>query len=180
MAGKKASSKQNKSVSKSKLPDLVGWLGRLKVWQQAVTFGLVLAIVGVGSYSAYQTYAAGPTYTVPPSLTYCKSANSVLRYGEYNSSCVRTWQAFMRDGRQTRSDCPRISSGYLTSTGTNLSVDGDFGPTTQAYTRCWQSQFGLDADGVVGPITYGRSILTCRANSQIYTTSIAYYRIAGC
>lgn len=39
-------------------------------------------------------------------------------------------------------------------TGTDLVVDGDFGPKTQAAVKMFQSYFGLSVDGIVGKNTF--------------------------
>ncbi len=37
-----------------------------------------------------------------------------------------------------------------------LAVDGDFGPLTYKAVKCYQSDYGLSSDGIVGPITWGK------------------------
>ncbi|MBO0815240.1 MAG: peptidoglycan-binding protein [Actinobacteria bacterium] len=49
---------------------------------------------------------------------------------------VRTWQQRMR----TR--------------GWTITVDGAYGPQSEAVCRNFQRQFGLQVDGIVGPITW--------------------------
>lgn len=52
---------------------------------------------------------------------------------------VRTWQQRMRDR------------------GWNITVDGAYGPQSEGVCREFQRRFGLQVDGIVGPITWGRT-----------------------
>jgi len=44
--------------------------------------------------------------------------------------------------------------GQLANLGYDVAADGDFGPATVAAVKMFQSNQGLDADGLVGPSTY--------------------------
>ena len=63
-----------------------------------------------------------------------------------------------------RFDCPNLQQGstgacvtllqrLLNGHGASLTIDGIFGPATDAAVRRFQSQNGLSADGIVGPLT---------------------------
>ena len=39
-----------------------------------------------------------------------------------------------------------------------IDADGDFGPTTQAYTIAFQRKMGLTADGIVGKTTWNKGL----------------------
>jgi peptidoglycan hydrolase-like protein with peptidoglycan-binding domain len=54
----------------------------------------------------------------------------------------------------------------LRARGHNLTVDGIFGPVTDAAVRAFQQQEGLAVDGIVGPVTWSALIITVRQGSQ--------------
>jgi peptidoglycan hydrolase-like protein with peptidoglycan-binding domain len=54
----------------------------------------------------------------------------------------------------------------LRARGRNLTVDGIFGPGTDAAVRAFQQQKGLAVDGIVGPATWSALIITVKQGSQ--------------
>jgi peptidoglycan hydrolase-like protein with peptidoglycan-binding domain len=54
----------------------------------------------------------------------------------------------------------------LRARGRSLTVDGIFGPNTDAAVRAFQQQKGLAVDGIVGPVTWSALIITVRQGSQ--------------
>jgi peptidoglycan hydrolase-like protein with peptidoglycan-binding domain len=54
----------------------------------------------------------------------------------------------------------------LRAHGHNLTVDGIFGPGTDAAVRAFQQQKGLAVDGIVGPGTWPALIITVRQGSH--------------
>src|SRR5215207_10645503 len=54
----------------------------------------------------------------------------------------------------------------LRARGHNVTVDGIFGPKTDAAVRAFQQQKGLAVDGIVGPDTWSALIVTVKKGSQ--------------
>ena len=54
----------------------------------------------------------------------------------------------------------------LTSHGISTTADGDFGPLTTSSTKTFQSRNGLVADGLIGPLTWPKLVVTVRNGSQ--------------
>ncbi|MFC4145811.1 peptidoglycan-binding domain-containing protein [Micromonospora mangrovi] len=71
-----------------------------------------------------------------------------------NSAAVGLWQQVL------------VADGLMS----NLDVDCSFGPKTLAATKTWQSRNNLDADGKVGPATFGKADnrLTDKGNGYVY------------
>ena len=70
----------------------------------------------------------------------------------------------VREGDQ---DHPVETLQYLLrARGHTVTVDGIFGPQTDAAVRAFQQQKGLAVDGIVGPNTWGALIITVKKGSQ--------------
>jgi peptidoglycan hydrolase-like protein with peptidoglycan-binding domain len=69
--------------------------------------------------------------------------------------------------RQGDQDHPvRTLQDLLRARGHTVTVDGIFGPRTDAAVRDFQRQKGLGVDGIVGPNTWSALIVTVRQGSQ--------------
>src|SRR5204863_31656 len=79
------------------------------------------------------------------------------------TSTISPWP-FVRQGDQHH---PVETLQYLLrARGHNLTVDGIFGPATDAAVRAFQQQKGLAVDGIVGPATWSALIITVKQGSQ--------------
>jgi peptidoglycan hydrolase-like protein with peptidoglycan-binding domain len=59
----------------------------------------------------------------------------------------------------------------VTTGGSNLDVDGQFGPLTSGKVKTFQGMQGLTKDGVVGPMT-GRALISQAKESGVYHTVV--------
>ena len=95
-------------------------------------------IVGPRTIAAMEAlYKTAPPTVVPPPppVPMAKPGAGIMRRGDRSSS-VRIWQQQLVDTQRER-----------------LTVDGDFGPATEAATKRFQTKSGLAVDGLVGPAT---------------------------
>jgi peptidoglycan hydrolase-like protein with peptidoglycan-binding domain len=60
----------------------------------------------------------------------------------------------------------RTLQDLLNAHGSNLVIDGAFGPRTEAAVRHFQQSKGLAVDGVVGPQTWAALMVTVRKGSS--------------
>ena len=93
--------------------------------------------------------------------SYSVNSPSIIGYGRPRYELI--------DGKVTAEDMPLVKRGskgdavkklqqILNSKGYKLSVDGDFGPTTEAAVKAYQKANHLEADGEVGEKTWGALI----------------------
>lgn len=79
------------------------------------------------------------------------------------SATISPWPLVRRGDQQH----PVKTLQYLLrGRGRNLTVDGVFGPDTDAAVRAFQQQKGLAVDGIVGPNTWSALIVTVKQGSQ--------------
>jgi peptidoglycan hydrolase-like protein with peptidoglycan-binding domain len=65
------------------------------------------------------------------------------------------------------SDHPvRTLEHLLNARGQTVTVDGSFGPQTEAAVRAFQQAKGLTVDGVVGPTTWAALVITVRKGDK--------------
>src|SRR3954452_15440009 len=55
---------------------------------------------------------------------------------------------------------------HLRARGHIVTVDGEFGPKTEAAVRAFQKEKNLGVDGIVGPLTWTALVLTVRRGDQ--------------
>jgi peptidoglycan hydrolase-like protein with peptidoglycan-binding domain len=55
---------------------------------------------------------------------------------------------------------------HLRARGHTVTVDGDFGPKTEAAVRAFQQEKNLAVDGIVGPLTWRALVVTARRGDR--------------
>jgi hypothetical protein len=62
-----------------------------------------------------------------------------------------------------RADLVKLVQDRLVQFGDAIAIDGDFGPATESAVRLFQTRRGLEADGIVGPVSWGALFRTAPA-----------------
>lgn len=65
------------------------------------------------------------------------------------------WGSGVLENGSSGSDVSQLQK-FLNDHGAHLTVDGQFGPITEAAVKAYQKSQGISPDGVVGPITWGK------------------------
>ncbi len=68
-------------------------------------------------------------------------------------------------GRGAREHPVRTLQHLLRAHGQSIAVDGIFGPLTEAAVKAVQQRAGVTADGIVGPVTWPKTIVQVRQGS---------------
>ncbi|HEY1016878.1 MAG TPA: peptidoglycan-binding protein [Herpetosiphonaceae bacterium] len=76
-----------------------------------------------------------------------------------SASAARAWATV--DNGDSGANVYAVQS-MLKHRGYSLSVDGEFGPGTLSAVKSFQSANGLDNDGIVGPLTWDKLVVTVR------------------
>lgn len=111
----------------------------------AAILATILATVG-------STAIASPAQALQwsPSINECLVFRPLLVQNTTQHACTAAWQGFLKF------DFPRGIGQTPT-----MAVDGQFGPVTALATARFQLDRGLEGDGKVGPLTWGRIQSQC-------------------
>ena len=83
--------------------------------------------------------------------------------------------------RGDKNDDVVILQHLLNTEGYRISVDGDFGPKTEAVVKMYQEVHNLETDGVVGPKTWAAlGVKTATTNSKCVDPSVVYAPLSCC
>ncbi|MFI9627303.1 D-Ala-D-Ala carboxypeptidase family metallohydrolase [Streptomyces sp. NPDC052042] len=100
----------------------------------------------------------GLLFAAPASATPAPSPAPVSAPADFTSAnACYTWNRSLGEGASGE-DVRQLQirvAGYP-GFGDELDMDGEFGPATRAAVQRFQAAYGLEADGVAGPITFGK------------------------
>ncbi|WP_227496909.1 peptidoglycan-binding domain-containing protein [Planctomonas psychrotolerans] len=126
---------------------------------KATTRGLAVAsVLSISLVAATPTQAAPSVSSVAPA--------HVSADVQAATAMLSTWPVLRQGSNSVWPPVTVRSLQYLLNAhGARLTVDGIFGPATDAATRAFQRSKGLAVDGVVGPATWSSAIVTVRRGS---------------
>lgn len=107
---------------------------------------LLAAILAMAAASTVVASPAQATWS--PSINECLVFRPLLVQNTSQHACTAAWQGFLK---------------YTLRQTPGLAVDGKFGPATALATARFQLDRGLEGDGKVGPLTWGRIQAECNA-----------------
>lgn len=94
----------------------------------------------------------GLTFDFIPGGAKQETTKTTTQTQKTTTSKIPTYSTIRRGDRgELVTQCQRL----LSKAGSNLAIDGIFGPGTQSAVRAFQKKNGLVVDGIVGPKTWG-------------------------
>lgn len=107
-------------------------------------------ILGLGVGSAASRGAPRTALAAPVSVTVHSTSASTSATG-YDGVLLESWMV-----NEHRADV-RAWQQQLADRGWTITVDGQFGPQSEAVCMAFQRAHGLEVDGIVGPLTWAAS-----------------------
>ncbi|WP_328678476.1 peptidoglycan-binding protein [Streptomyces sp. NBC_00322] len=121
---------------------ILKWIGQRKALATGTALAATVLAAGLLSPTAQASSTQGYVAGSGSVLDDFGDEGTLRRGGTYaNSGATGLWQSIL------------YADGFLSVSD----IDCQFGPTTEAATKRWQQTYGLTADGVVGPATFGRA-----------------------
>lgn len=86
--------------------------------------------------------------------------------GDGDLGVAHSRAAFPTLAKGVRGNDVKALQRLLRQHGASLPVTGNFDATTESAVKAFQTRKGLAADGIVGPLTWGKLVVTLRAGSK--------------